>query len=232
MRKITRVSLLFVSVACFFALPVLSYAAGPTTLPVTPVSQHLAVADSNGDTGYYDCAIAAEAMALHALAQEGKISLSADGVSYTPVRLAIRRQYGNIGKGITLREAAATIPSLTNNTLGAAFVKVDSQHWDDALSRQLASGFPVIIHINDWSYLDGHVGQGRTVHAIVVSGLDMQAVYYVDPWDGQMHTMSRTAFAAAWAQGYYNWSALIFIEKKPPTNFSDLLRLLAAKRAA
>lgn len=226
-------SILFVvATTVFLTVSSPAYAAMPLLLPTPTLSQHLRFADSNGDTGYFDCAIAADAIALQTLVSEGKIPLSKDAVSYATIRLSTRNQYVNISKGITLREAAAMISSVTNNALGAAFVKIDARHWDEELFRQLHAGYPVIVHISDWSYLDGHEGQGKSAHAIVVSGMDEQSIYYVDPWDGRMHAMTHDAFALAWAQGHYNWSAMVFIEKKPPTNFTDIMRLLITKHAA
>ena len=216
--------IIFLGIMAFsIILPPASYAQEAIHLEVPHLSQHFTSPDANGDTGYYDCAIAASAMALQAISLERSDLIPTD-VSYTSVRRNVRSVHTDIGKGINLLDASYLIANLTNDSVRGAFVDIGELSWKSEVGRQLRAGFPIIAHIEDWRYLPGHGGKNSAAHAIVITGIDSASVSYIDPWNGREYLVPHDAFEAAWSVGYHRWYGIVFYENRKALNFTELTR--------
>lgn len=188
------------------------------------ISQHLHSPDSNGDTGYYNCTIAATAMALQALQKQGTFSLTSHDLSYEKVRITTRSYYPNIAKGVTFPEQAPLISLLTNHKIQGTYVRAGQSTWESMLTTQLSLGYPVVVHISDWRYLPGHQNHGKAAHAVTVIGITDSNILYIDPWDSRVVVIPKADFAAAWSTGYYSWGGLYFQKIEKATSFSEVLQ--------
>ena len=201
--------LLLVLTVCSAIFPQRVFGYEAVSLPAPQYSQHLPVPDANGDTGYYNCAIAASAMALQAIYG----AADQPDISYAAVRAKTRLVFPNVQKGITLQEAASIVPMLTGQELDAAFIAIDPSRWQEEVRRKIKAGYPLVAHISDWSYLWNHEGKNKSAHAILITGINETSVQYIDPWNGYRYSVPHSMFVSAWSQGYYSWHAMVFIPK-------------------
>lgn len=194
-------------------------------LPATPISQRFSPADPNGDNGLHNCMPASLAIALQTLVAGRQLSLGNHQVNYASVRQIVRRNMPDPTRGIAPHILIEATQVVTKNSFHLKSTQTDSESWHTLLTGELEKGYPVLVHVSDRNSLYTPYSRTNASHVVVVYGVDESSVYLIDPWDGQLHRLSKERFAYAWGKGHYNWLAFTFEKQSEPefATFNDIL---------
>jgi hypothetical protein len=202
----------FIFCVYFFSIPTRNLSNAQVipaiSLSVPTLNQHFYPADTNGDTGLYNCVPAAMSMALLYFSQA---DLFVNGSSdYASIRLTLRNEISDINRGISLLLIPEYIARLTDNAIRARIIQTSSDEWQQLLKSNLSLGLPIIVYIADPTQLPGHRLQSPFAHVIVVRGIDTFGVTYNDPWDGKSYTLPHEQFEVIWGDVRDPFFAVVF----------------------
>jgi hypothetical protein len=171
----------------------------------------------SSDKGVFDCFPASVAMALEGLQAEGVVSSGLD-VSYQTVRQSIRNSQPDTTAGIRWPAVMSVVQNLTSNAVAADGTAPSNRDWQAFLADQFGRGYPVVATILNWHLLTG-AWPGTYAHSILVTGIDAQNVYYIDPWDGRSYAEGLDAFGTAWTGSGYQ--AVVFTSQSSAQGAPD-----------